>query len=91
MSGAISYSLESVKKVEESAEQFREIVNPLDEAFAILVEHAEALGMPHVINSAKSLQESYHTSFRVANQQIIATCEEDARLWKAVLSSLGVE
>lgn len=91
MSGAISYDIESVKKIEEVTEQFREIEKPTDEALEILVEHAEATGMPHVINSAKSLQEAYRTSFRVANQQMIATCEEDARLWKAVLSSLGVE
>lgn len=86
-----TYDAESVKKIEEARDTFAGITPSLDEAFATVCEAANATGMPKVINAANALREGYETSFRKVNEQMVATCDEDARLWKALAKATGVE
>lgn len=87
----LTYSVESVKKIEEASEIFASITPSLDEAFATVCEAANATGMPKIINAANALKEGYESSFRKVNEQMVATCDEDARLWKALAAATGAE
>ena len=88
---SITYNAESIKRIEEARDTFAGITPRLDEAFETVVAVAEQTGMPKVSNAAKNLYEAYVGSFRKVNEQIVATCDEDARLWKALAVATGVE
>lgn len=88
---SITYNVESVKKMEEAREIFAGINPSLKEAFESLREVANETGMPKIISSVEALIEGYESSFKIVNDQMVATCDEDIRLWKALAEATGAE
>lgn len=86
-----TYDVESIKKIEASAEIFRDMVPAIDEAIVMLTEMAKDTGMPLVEKSAVVVQNGWENSFKVVIGQMVETLEKDAQLWKNLAKATGVE